>query len=163
MYYQVLMITKMSKPEISGKILKRKEVIIRITQKQINRHPGYGLSFKPNMKQICESVKDLETDTGFWRPSWFVKLQKKITRQIPQGQYAYFKYLEIIQTEVFEWEQTQVAAGGPSKNSGGWRLNKDFKRETSQFCLQETITMILLNWGVTISGIFLLVSSRNIP
>ena len=72
MYYQVLMITKMSKPEISGKILKRKEVIIRITQKLINRHPGYGLSFKPNMKQICESVKDLETDTGFWRPSWFL-------------------------------------------------------------------------------------------
>ena len=30
---------------------------------------------------------------------------KKITRQIPQGQYAYCKYFEIIRVGVFEWEQ----------------------------------------------------------
>ena len=57
------------------------------------------------------------------------KRKKKITRQIPQGQYAYCKYLEIIRVGVFEWEQKQVAAGGLSKNNkapppySGWKLN----------------------------------------
>ena len=41
-----------------------------------------------------------------------------MTRQIPQGQYAYCKYLEIIRVGVFEREQKQVAAaGGLSKNN----------------------------------------------
>ena len=60
------------------------------------------------------------------------KRKKKITRQIPQGQYVYCKYLEIIQVGVFAREQKQVAgaaaAGGLSKNNksppphSGWRL-----------------------------------------
>ena len=56
------------------------------------------------------------------------KRQKKFTREIPQGQYAYCKYLQIMQVGVFEWEQEQVAAaGGLSKNNksppphSGWR------------------------------------------
>ena len=59
------------------------------------------------------------------------KREKEIARQIPQGQYAYCKYLEIIRVGVFEWDQKQVAAaaGGLSKNNksppphSGWRLN----------------------------------------
>ena len=42
------------------------------------------------MKQIREAVQALESDIGFWRPSWILlknmKNAKKITRQIPQGQ-----------------------------------------------------------------------------
>ena len=57
-------------------------------------------------KQIHEEVKALESNLGFWRPSWVLlkklKNAKKITRQIPQGQYAYCKYLEMIQAWVFE-------------------------------------------------------------
>ena len=108
LYYQILMMAKMSKTEISAKILKRKKI---------------------------KAVRALACAIGFWRPSWILlkrlKTQKKITRQIPQGQYAYYKYLEIIWVGVFEWEQKQVAgAGGLSKNNqsppphySGWRLN----------------------------------------
>ena len=69
------------------------------------------------MKQIDEAVQALVCAIGFWRPSRILlkKLKnaiKKITRQIPQGQYAYCKYLEIIQVRVFKWEQKQVAAAG---------------------------------------------------
>ena len=43
-------------------------------------------SFKPNMKQIHEAVQALESDIGFWRPSWILleKLEneKKIIGQI---------------------------------------------------------------------------------
>ena len=48
-----------------------------------------------------------------------MKNAKKITGQISQGQYAYWKYLEIIQAGVFEREQEQnaAAAGGLSKNN----------------------------------------------
>ena len=91
------------------------------------------------MKQIDEAVLALACTIGFWRPSWILlkKLEnakKKITRQIPQGQYAYSKYLEIIRVGVFKWEQKQVAAaaGGLSKNdksplphSGGDLINID--------------------------------------
>ena len=46
------------------------------------------------------------------------KRKKKFTRQIPQGQYAYCKYLEKIRVGVFELEQKQVAtAGGLGKNN----------------------------------------------
>ena len=43
------------------------------------------------------------------------KRKKKFTRQIPQGQYAYCKYLEIIRVGVFEWEQKQMAAADSAK------------------------------------------------
>ena len=71
------------------------------------------------MKQIHEAVQVLECDIGFWWPSWILlkklKNAKKITSQIPQGQYAYCKYLEIIRAGLFVWDQKQVAtaaAGG---------------------------------------------------
>ena len=72
------------------------------------------------MKQIDEVVQALVLK----------KRKKKITRQIPQGQYAYCKYLEIIRVWIFESEQKQNAAvaGGLSKNNksppqhSGWRL-----------------------------------------
>ena len=88
------------------------------------------------MKQIHETVQALESDIGFWRPSQILlkklkNAKKNITRQIPQGQYAYCKYLEIIQAGVFEWEPKQNAvAGWFSKNNKSppphseWRLNK---------------------------------------
>ena len=61
---------------------------------------------RPNMKQDHEAVQALMSDIGFWRPSWILlislKKQKKIIRQIPQGQYAYCKYLEIIRAGVFQ-------------------------------------------------------------
>ena len=86
------------------------------------------------MKQIDEAVQAVACAIGFWRPSWILlkKLKntnKTFTRQIPQGQYAYCKYLEIIRVGVFEREQKQVAAAdGLSKNNksppphSGWRL-----------------------------------------
>ena len=58
--------------------------------------------------------------------------RNKNTKQIPQGLYAYCKYLEMIRAGVSEWEQKQkavAAAGGLSKNiksllpHSGWRLN----------------------------------------
>ena len=52
MYYQILMIAKMNKTEISAKIPKRKKInvfIIRITPKT-NQH-------MPNMKQIHKAVQ----------------------------------------------------------------------------------------------------------
>ena len=61
-----------------------------------------------SMKQIHKAVPALENDIGFWWPSWILLKQlknakkKQITRQIPQGQYAYCKYLEIIRAGVFE-------------------------------------------------------------
>ena len=87
------------------------------------------------MKQIDKAVQALECAIGFWRPSWILlkklrKRKKKFSRQIPQGQYAYCKHLEIIRVGVFECEQKEnVAAGGLSKNNksppphSGWRLN----------------------------------------
>ena len=67
------------------------------------------------MKQIDEAVQALACAIGFWRPTWILlkkleKAKKKFTRQIPQGQYAYCKYLEIFWVGVFEWEQKQNAA-----------------------------------------------------
>ena len=91
------------------------------------------------MKQIDEAVQALACAIGFWPPSWILlekreNATKKFSRQIPQGQYAYCKYLEIIRVGVFEGEQKQVAAaeaaGGLSKNNksppphSGWRHNK---------------------------------------
>ena len=85
LYYQILM----AKTEISAKILKNLFLLSESRQKLFSSRPGWGFSFKPNMKQI------------------------------PQGQYAYSKYLEIIWVRVFEWEQKQnaAAAGGLSKNN----------------------------------------------
>ena len=53
LYYQILMTAKMSKTEISAKILK-------------------GLSFKPNMKQIDEAVQTLACAIVFWHSSWIL-------------------------------------------------------------------------------------------
>ena len=59
------------------------------------------------MKQIHEAVQALESDIGFWRPSWILlkklKNTQKIYRQIPQGEYAYCKYLGIIWSEVYSY------------------------------------------------------------
>ena len=59
------------------------------------------------MKQIHEAVQALESDIGFWRPSWIllkkVKNAEKNYRQIPQGEYAYCKYLEIIRSGVYSY------------------------------------------------------------
>ena len=59
------------------------------------------------MKQIHEAVQALESDIGFWLPSWILlkKLQnaKKITGQIPLGQYTYCQYLEIIRGGVYSY------------------------------------------------------------
>ena len=74
------------------------------------------------MKQIDEAVLALACAIGFWRSSWILlkklKNAKKITRLIPQGQYAYCKYLEIIRVGVFEWELKQVAAAAAA--AGGF-------------------------------------------
>ena len=81
----------MSKTEISAKILKSWKNIsfyYHNTQK-VNQHTSrVGYSFEPNMKQIHKAVQALESDIGFWRPSWILlkklkKRQKKITGQIP--------------------------------------------------------------------------------
>ena len=47
------------------------------------------------MKQIHEAVQALESDIGFWRPSWILLKQvknakKKINRQIPQASMQIF-------------------------------------------------------------------------
>ena len=68
------------------------------------------------MKQIDKAVQALACAIGFWRPSWILlkKLEnakKKITRQIPQGQYAYCKYLEIIRVGVFR-VRAETSGGG---------------------------------------------------
>ena len=59
------------------------------------------------MKQIHNAVQALESDIRFWRPSCFVeeteKRSKKFTGQISQGQYAYCKYLEIIQAGAYNY------------------------------------------------------------
>ena len=73
------------------------------------------------MKQIDEAVQALECAKGFWRPSWILlkklKNAKKINRQIPQGQYAYCKYLEIIRVGVFRVRAETSAAGRLCKNN----------------------------------------------
>ena len=104
------MMAKMSKTEISAKILKRKTIkvfIIRITPKAFQLTARIRSFLKANMKQIDGEVQALACAIGFWRPSWILlkklkNAKKKITRQIPQGQYAYCKYLEIIRVGVFE-------------------------------------------------------------
>ena len=139
LYYLILMMTKMSRTEISAKILKRQSFYYQNHTKSFSAHDqGKVFPFKPNMKQIDEAVQALACAIGLWQPSWilFKKLnnaKKKITRQIPQSQYAYCKYLEIIRVGVLEWEQEQVApavAGGLGKINksppphSGWRLNE---------------------------------------
>ena len=58
-------------------------------------------------QQILKVVQALESDIGFFGAILdFVeeteKKNQKINRQIPQGQYAYCKYYEIIRAGVFE-------------------------------------------------------------
>ena len=67
----------------------------------------WNISFKlSNMKQIHEAVQALESDIGFWRPTRILlkklKNATKITRRVPQGQYAYCEYLAVIRAGVFE-------------------------------------------------------------
>ena len=69
------MITKINKTEISSKILKRKKIKVLLSeshQKLISTCAGWGLFFKPNMKQINKPVPALENDIVFWRPSWIL-------------------------------------------------------------------------------------------
>ena len=66
------MMVRMSKTEISAKIIKRKKLVFLLSesdQKLISTCPGYGLCFKLNMKQIHEAVQAMESDIGFWWPS----------------------------------------------------------------------------------------------
>ena len=66
------MMAKISKTEISAKILKRQKIkvfVIRITLKAFQLTAREGLSSKPNMKQIDEAVQALACAIGFWRPS----------------------------------------------------------------------------------------------
>ena len=84
------MIAKKNKTEISTKILnlkKSKFLLSDLHSKLISTCAGWGLSFKPSMKHFHKAVQALESDIGFWRPSWILfkkaeKLQKKITGQI---------------------------------------------------------------------------------
>ena len=129
---------KISKTEISAKILKRKKIkvfIIRITPKafqltarvrsfiQTKHETNWWSGSSSSVRhRILAALFDFVEETE--------KRKKKFTRQIPQGQYAYCKYLEIIRVGVFEWEQKQVAAaaGRHSKNNksppphSGWGL-----------------------------------------
>ena len=73
LYYQILMMSKMSKTEIYAKILNRKKIkicIIRITPKAFQLTARVRSFLKPNMKQINEAVQALACAIGFWRPSW---------------------------------------------------------------------------------------------
>ena len=59
LYYQILMMAKMSKKEISAKIQKREKIkvfIIRITPKAFQLTARVRYFLKPNMKQIDEAV-----------------------------------------------------------------------------------------------------------
>ena len=103
------MIAKMNKTEISTKILKReknKVFIMRITLETKQYTSRVRSSFKSNMKKnpwsgsssrerhrILAAILDFVEGTE--------KRKKKITRQIPQGQYAYCKYFEIIRAGFF--------------------------------------------------------------
>ena len=55
----------------------------------MSTHPGWGYSFEPNMKQIHKAVQALESDIGFWRPSWILlkklKNAKKFTGKFPRA------------------------------------------------------------------------------
>ena len=59
-------------------------------QKLRSTPPGYSLSFEPTMKKIHEMVQALESDIGFWWPSWILlkKLKKhtqKTTGKFPRA------------------------------------------------------------------------------
>ena len=76
------MMAKMSKTEISAKIMKRKKskfLLSESNQKLISTRPGQGLSIKPNRKQNHEAVQALKSDIGFWRPS--LSLLKKLKKE----------------------------------------------------------------------------------
>ena len=64
------------------------------------------------MKQIHGAVQALECAIGFGDHLGFVeeteKRKKKNTRQIPQGQYAYCKYLEIILAGVLSGSRNKI-------------------------------------------------------
>ena len=54
------------------------------------------------MKHIHETVQALESDIGFWPPSWIL-LKLKNAKKNLQGKFprAYWKYLEIIWAGVY--------------------------------------------------------------
>ena len=67
------MMAKKSKTEISANIIKRKKFLLSEShQKLISTRQGRGLPIKLNMKQIQEVVPALESDIGFWQPSWIL-------------------------------------------------------------------------------------------
>ena len=108
----------MSKTEISAKILK---------------------SFKPNMKQIDETVQAVACAIGFWRPSWILLKKLKNAKKIilPGNSPGPVCILQIFGNNPSRGFRvraetsggTAAAAGGPSKNNksppphSGWRLN----------------------------------------
>ena len=120
------------------------------------------------MKQIDEAVRALACAIGFWRPSWILleklkNAKKKCTRQIPQGQYAYCNYLEIIRVRVFEksinkWRRRRRRADSPPPHSG-WRLeNITTKWDVFQFeiiikCLSQ-LFLIHLNTRFLCYGVY---------
>ena len=86
-------------------------------------------------------------------------MQKKITKQISQGQYAYCKYLEIIWVGVFEWEQKQVAAaGGLGKNNksppphSGWRLKNGRHDQNMLLKFLQNVCSKLDTWFTRYQG-----------
>ena len=46
-----------------------------------------GLSIKLNMKQIHKAVQALESDIGFWRPSWILFNKLNNAEKILQGKF----------------------------------------------------------------------------
>ena len=67
------MIAKMNITEISDKSRKNKKIkafIIRITPK--TNVQGKVFPLKQNIKQIHKAVQALDSDRGFWRPSWIL-------------------------------------------------------------------------------------------
>ena len=110
LYYQILMVVKMNKTEISAKIPKCKKnsmfLLLESHQKLISTGAGWGLPIEPKMKQIYKAVQALESYIWFWRPSWILlkKLEnaKKNYRANSLGPICILQeYLEIIRAGVY--------------------------------------------------------------
>ena len=53
------------------------------------RHAHFAVEsfFKPNMKQIHKAVRAVESDMGFWWPSWILLKKLKIAEKNLQGKF----------------------------------------------------------------------------
>ena len=78
---------KMSRTEISAKILKRKKIkvfIIRIKPKAFQLTARVRSFLNRNMRQIDEAVQAVACAIGFWRPSWILlKKLKNAIKNLP--------------------------------------------------------------------------------